>query len=840
MSILTTRERYEMTAPWRKTADDLLERSPFPSAPDLGLDPTMAPPSLRGGSAPPTTTNIPREQFDNILAGKGVTYDQHLDNLESHYNAATEGQKKRGRVWYRAAGDTLRDIGRKAGFSTNRAIAMGAALSGRTDWNNNLHFVAHMANNYQPGQNEDEWKRANIHPSAMARYMENKYDITPGPKEEGDLSHPDHFSIRELKDLHKGGYMPRTKADFNQLADAHGGDHLQYTPPGRGLPGSWENKPLRGFEELQTPEGRAAWLNNAQMSSRGGTEGAPNKWNPVKRQKGEPPPDPGVRKPWEDAIDSHMRSVKDTTSPYGFQPGSAYTGAGVPTLGGNIEKAKLLRQVPEEDFDKHLNGPKYKAFFSNLGNNLKFLKADRPEDQGYYDHGGKHWSEHDPEYQRSTIDTQHMRAASTPHGNADAAPNYRDAAIVTPEQYEVYQQGMADLTHRINSKQPSHRHLMPHQVQAIIWGKFKDDLDAREGKKGVGQTYWSPTMHDIPGFGDRYSRRLALILAMGVEPEWHIHPELLAHPHSDPYLTDSSEWWNNVLDSWHHNHQHELSTGLGGDVPASQDPHLAGVLHLADAVLTAAGHDPFEFAEAEGPHETPWTGGQAELLREHCPYCHADPGEPCDPRCPTNHSESPRDWAMDTKAVGTPFQLGPQFDPMQRLNSVDDVLAYSAAVVKNSTGFEPFGQEWQDSIMKDRAETGGYSRRPDGSTPPPRSFMVSEPHDEFKQPMDDFSAESAADYGRGHKERFEKDPDLYQGGWGPEKDPEFYHDLSKAHDDLWNAADAAYDHNQHAFYDTHTGEEPSPLEFRGPDGTHGLWMAKTASREEVPDCLLWT
>ena len=60
------------------------------SSPGIPSAPAGMAPSLQPG--PPTTTSIPREKFDQILAPKGVTYDQHLDNLESHYNAATEEQ----------------------------------------------------------------------------------------------------------------------------------------------------------------------------------------------------------------------------------------------------------------------------------------------------------------------------------------------------------------------------------------------------------------------------------------------------------------------------------------------------------------------------------------------------------------------------------------------------------------------------------------------------------------------------------------------------------------------------------------------------------------------------
>lgn len=533
--VVSAREQAEMLAPWQKVAEDLTT-SPVASP----VAPASTPSATAPQPPPPVMTNIPREDFDKILAPKGVTYDQHLDNLESHFDAATEQQKKRGRVWYRAGGDILRDIAKRFGKSVNQTIAVAASLSSRTDWNNNLHFAAHITGNYRPGENEDEWQRAAIHPSALARYMEDNYDITPGEKAVGDLSDPTHFSHRELRELNKKGYMPSTPEEFDRLADAHGGDHLQFVPPTKKNPGGWVNAPLRGFEALQTDEGRQAWLANAEMPHRG---------NIVTDREG-----------FEDTIDTHIRAVKQSTAENGYRPDHFFMAAGLPTLYSNVAKAKLMMQVGEDEYEQHLKGPKYRGFFSNLGNKLRFRKADNPDDQGYYDLGGRHWTELDPELLRGTIDTQHMRAASQPHGKI--APGYKKSSAITDKQYEVYQQGLIDLTHRINSKRPQHMHLLPHQVQAIIWGKFKDDLNAI--KKPIGQTFWSPTLDGITPHGDRYAARLLT----GA----HVHPALLESPLSDPHQTDSDDWFEAAMASWESLHQHELA---GGPVPVTARRELA-------------------------------------------------------------------------------------------------------------------------------------------------------------------------------------------------------------------------------------------------------------------------
>jgi hypothetical protein len=71
----------------------------------------------------------------------------------------------------------------------------------------------------------------------------------------------------------------------------------------------------------------------------------------------------------------------------------------------------------------------------------------------------------------------------------------------------------------------------------------------------------------------------------------------------------------------------------------------------------------------------PWKGEYADALRAGCKYCGADPDEMCDPHCPTNHSEDPKVWERDYKALGGPPAKAVD-DTMFRLNNVRDVLGY--------------------------------------------------------------------------------------------------------------------------------------------------------------------
>lgn len=132
-----------------------------------------------------------------------------------------------------------------------------------------------------------------------------------------------------------------------------------------------------------------------------------------------------------------------------------------------------------------------------------------------------------------------------------------------------------------------------------------------------------------------------------------------------------------------------------------------------------------------------------------------------------------------------------------------------------------FSDQWQRGVEKDVAETGGFSRRGPNAAPP-SGFMVSIPGAEHVEPADQFSGESAADYGRQHWPQMEKNVDLYQGGW--KDDPHFFHDLSEHHTDMWDAAAAAKANDQDAFYHLDSGVAPYTTEFYYGDEP-GLYMA---------------
>lgn len=189
-------------------------------------------------------------------------------------------------------------------------------------------------------------------------------------------------------------------------------------------------------------------------------------------------------------------------------------------------------------------------------------------------------------------------------------------------------------------------------------------------------------------------------------------------------------------------------------------------------------------------------------------------------------SMAPQGWDHWEDRPGL-INLGPAGrDPRQdpRLSRYDrEVLAFADGVL---AGID-LGPEFQKSVMKDVDETGGFSRRGPQKAPD-KGFMVAQPGAEKIEPSPGFSGQSIADYGQQHSPAMEADPDLYQGGWNDEESGDFYHDLSKHHDDIWDAAKAGYGDNeedaQHGIYDLGTGTTFSPLELHNKWGP-GYMMA---------------
>ncbi|ASZ74675.1 hypothetical protein KHO57_gp229 [Mycobacterium phage Phabba] len=618
-SFTSARDQAAALSPWR-TAYDI--QSPAPGAPMQ---------TKRGPSAPSIDpTNDPMGNLNK----RPYDYGGMVDNLVSHYHGSTDDEKKSGRLWYKAAHDLFHNFAKKNDISPERAVAYGAAFSPLTDWGDNVHHAQKFMLGYtpdQPGFNKHDWQQAHIHPQALDAFrQQNGRD-------------PSHST----EDLH-------------QLADMHQGVW--------GASQAETKKGLAGKQDIaNNPEARQEWIDNIQHKGMDATLAD------HMQQRG-----------------AHEKSKKGRGGAP-FDPSFAMRSSGINTLGGNIAKAKDLYHAPDDivHMFKVLGGPKISHFTDNI------LDDTPIDEEGYYQHPNGDWTQNKD--LGGTIDSHHMRAAGMAHGQWERKP-YAVSNPSTDHEYDVYNRGLFDATKRINEGQadPS-KHITPKQLQAIVWLKHKNDKDYFERQKnpetgqkivheselgGAGRPEdWQFAEKSYKSKGKGLGKGPGRAAALQEQDLFNMPPLW-----RQVFLHHQPQEWTDLLDAWvdHHSPAPGQPDGNAGD-PRMQDPrplhgedpHLARVAraHMAafddfDSIMQGQS---FPHQVEEGPHDSPWKGQHADELAGECAYCHSAPGELCDPHCPTNHSDSPRDWAMDAKALGgSPFKAVD--DTMHRLNSVNSLL----------------------------------------------------------------------------------------------------------------------------------------------------------------------
>jgi hypothetical protein len=183
--------------------------------------------------------------------------------------------------------------------------------------------------------------------------------------------------------------------------------------------------------------------------------------------------------------------------------------------------------------------------------------------------------------------------------------------------------------------------------------------------------------------------------------------------------------------------------------------------------------------------------------------------------------------SSETAGQNSSLILNGHFGPQKIATMHPDMIRGLGSHQASRTAVVNLGPEFQDSAMKDIDETGGFSRRGPQKAPP-KGFMVAQPGTEHVEPSPGYSGESISEYGKQHLPAMEADPDLYQGGWDDKESGDFYHDMSRHHDDIFDAAEAGYGDNdddaQHGIYDLGTGTTFSPLELHNKWGP-GYMMA---------------
>lgn len=378
----------------------------------------------------PDPVNDPRGK----LVPTGASFDDTADNLVGHYDGSTASQKKQGRLWYRVARNVFRGLAKQAKVDLPRAVAVGAALSPNTLWDDNIKHAGAMLMHYRPndpGHNENDWMMAHIHPDALAQFRAQNGDRSP--------THSDE-DLNALADLHAGLWKP-SQTDIR-----------------KGLPGK--------NDVAANPDLRRAWIEN------------------IKHHK------------IDTVLDDHERqkfanraNVDGDGNLVGYRPTFAMRdimrrdlGVNDPdaskgTLGSNIRNAKKIIRAPKKssmaDFIKLLGTPKISNFSSNI------IDPTRIDRSGYLEHPNGDWTQHDD--LGGTIDAHHLRAALMRHGDWQREPYRNKKSKINPSDaptYDVFNRSLLEATRRINAREADPRkHLTPKQVQAIIWLKHKADND---------------------------------------------------------------------------------------------------------------------------------------------------------------------------------------------------------------------------------------------------------------------------------------------------------------------------------------------------------------------------
>lgn len=494
--VVSAREQADLLSPWQRLA-----------APPLATPPD-------GGSlqAPAPVSNDPVNDPKGFLNDSPVDYDTAKANIVSHVRGATPAQHFKGRVWYRGGHELFRDVGGilkgDPRQNIDRAITTASAYSPQTAWGDNIQHAIHFLLHYDGDHaKRHDWQSAVVHPAALQKFRE-KWGRDPG----------------------------HTKQDAERLANQHlsrksGGD-------------------IPGFEGLRDPAQREEWIDNirtrgmdrvlarhARQVKQSGTEEA-------RDENGEKIPrlHPETGEPLRNAA-GKLQFEKQKKA---YNPNTIMAHTGIPTFGGSIKKAKDVFNNVGGAVAELLGTRKTRAFYTNLRDESPlreartyaqahqdvlehnkdregfreehspyFQEAHDPslahqkmaDDEGYYEMpinpktGKRDWTQHSDV--RATIDTQHSRAITMPHGDWQKTDYDQPAALAHDDGYDLYERNVQDATHDLNSEQlDPGKHLLPKQVQAIIWGKHKEENEYFGKELGLkrqnGAAFQPPTVKE-PG-----------------------------------------------------------------------------------------------------------------------------------------------------------------------------------------------------------------------------------------------------------------------------------------------------------------------------------------------------
>ena len=771
--------------------------------------PTPAP-TAGGGAGMPVTGRrqgrsflSAREQWEMLSpwlieaesqVAKDIDTEGFISNLMDHFYSATPEQFQKGLWWYRNAHNSIQDASDNTIQDFPKAVAIGAGMSPHNEWGSNLNSLQHFLYNYDPAQ-KHEWQQPVIHPKAHDEWMRTNRPAVWASRHYSGLtpiSDDEYYSPENL---------PQNDQELESYADAHHGvwGNLEQGSETRQdwIGGLKHWTPLRQMKQMR--EYLKSYGKKQDRARNPQTDKARAKrQKDVERYLLDQARPEGEEFPNGVSIPKKQRQ-KGTEIPLPeYDPREAIVQAGLPMIGENIDTAKQIWMAPTgSDYTQFLKGPKTHSFYHNVGDDSEI------DDEGYYrmpinpETGEEDWTLHSDV--DSTVDTIFSKAATTPTSGRvqteyTAPPSLSAKEIrynpetgepeLTDVGYQIFDKISYETTKRINEKRRAEgqKPLLPKQVQAIIWVKFKADLDAAKvrnrGEKWEqnhpGETYVPPDPN---------------------KPKKQPKTEL-------KWKTPLYEWWEHENGGMKRQYPRPDTRRPAPDIehrPNRNRPlRIPAALREAYRAIEAAQHlamewthtyVPQDWEELDGGGYSHPTGFEIRPADEGgfqlwAPTVRGNRLVPI--KQPTNDVQGLMDWAMYTQ--GGPKPAGQRHHLFANTALLDDPV-------------------WVQSVA-DAIRGGGFTFHDRPGDGPHSGYMVStHPDREEIIPLDEMSPEDVAKFKENNVDLFQGHPENYLGGWANQENQKFYLDVPQHDPRAWGAVDTALDNDELAIYDLGHGWE---------------------------------
>lgn len=796
--------------------DNVYHLPPPPSAAPATPTTTSAPSGGAGASVPATTPATTPAITPGLTAtgsrrivlaqwrfeaesqvAKDIDTEGFISNLMDHFYSATPEQFQKGLWWYRNAHNSIKDASDNSIQDFPKAVAIGAGMSPHNEWGSNLNSLQHFLYNYDPNDRRN-WQQPVIHPQAHDEWMRTNRPAAWASR---------HYTgLNPISDdeYYSGANLPQTDEEMQSYADAHHG--------------VWGNMEQGSQTRQDWVEGLQHWGIDRQIGQMRDYQKSYGKKQDKARN---PQTDKAIEKRRNDVV----RYLNDQAKPEGeffpdgtpipkrqrsrgigipmpeYNPRDPIVQAGLPMIGENIDTAKQIWAAPTgSDYTQFLKGPKTHSFYHNVGDDSEI------DDEGYYrmpinpETGEEDWTLHDD--QDSTVDTIFSKAATTPVSGRvkteyTAPPSLSAKEVrynpetgepeLTNVGYEIFNKISLETTRRINEKRKAEgqKPLLPKQVQAIIWIKFKADLDAAK----------------VRNRGEKWEQN---------HPgETYVPPD----PNRPKPQPKTKLKWNNPLYEWW---EHE-NGGMKRQYPRPDDRRPAPDIEHAPnyqkkLVIPAALREAYRMIEA----------AQREAMEWKHTYVPQDwePHESGGWTHPSGHEIHPSDEGeglyqlySPTVSFGSrPSTLVPVKQPTSDAQSLMDWVEYTLGGPKPpkerpsllhlhaSTALldDP---AWVQSVA-DAIKGGGFSFYQKPGDGPTSGYSVStHPDREEIIDMDEVGPEDVSKFMDNNVDLYTGHPENMVGGWANQDNHKFYLDVPEHDPNLWGAVNTALDNDELAIFD---------------------------------------